>query len=87
MITVFDSLKNIGYDGSNYKKNLSFLFILGELFVFASIFLLFINTFCRKYLWRCRKVRRVRLNLMHTLMWPGIFRYFTEIYLEMAVAC
>ena len=81
-----NSLKNIGYDGSNYKKNLSILFILGEFTFFASIFLLFINNLCRKCFWRCRKIRRVSLKLMHSLIWPGIFRYFTEIYLEMAVA-
>ena len=81
-----DPLATIGYDGSNYKKNVGFLFIVGELTFLASIFLLFINTCCRKCLWNCRKIRRFSLNLMHSLIWPGILRYFTELYLEMAIA-
>ena len=85
MIKMSDSLVNIGYNGLNYAENLGFLFLIGELTFFASILLLLINTFCKRCLWWCRKVRRVSLILMHLLIWPGIFRYFTEIYLEMAV--
>ena len=81
-----DPLINIGYDGYSYKKNLGFLFIVGELILFASIFLLFINTCCKKFLWNCRKIRRLSLNLMHSLIWSGILRYFTEIYMEMTIA-
>ena len=81
-----NSLENIDYDGSNYKKNLGSLFIIGELIFFISIFLLFINTFCERCLWKCRRIRRVNLNLMHSLIWSGILRYFIELYLEMAVA-
>ena len=40
MIIISDSLKNIGYDGSNYKKNLGFLFNVGEFFFLVSIQLL-----------------------------------------------
>ena len=57
-----DPLATIGYDGSNYKKNVGFLFIVGELIFLASIFLLFINTCCRKCIWNCRKIRRLSLK-------------------------
>jgi len=81
-----NSLTKIGYDGSNYKKNLGFLFIIGEIVFLVSILLLLINTFCKRCLWKCRKVRRVSLDLMHSIIWSGILRYFIELYLEMAVA-